>query len=67
MRCLRIYASPDGESHFGEVDIATTKRTIFPDSAPFELSGQYPASASVSRAFPRACARWIGIRYLTVC
>jgi len=44
MKCLRIYASPDGESHFGEVDIATTKRPIFPDAAPFELSGQYPAS-----------------------
>ena len=24
MRCLRIYATPDGESHFGEVDIAMT-------------------------------------------
>jgi hypothetical protein len=29
MRCLRIYASPDGESHFGEVDIP---------AAPFGLS-----------------------------
>jgi hypothetical protein len=24
MKCLRIYASPDGESHFGDVDIAMT-------------------------------------------
>ncbi len=44
MRCLRIYATPDGESHFDEIDIPTTKRSIFPDTAPFELSVHYPAS-----------------------
>ena len=44
MRCLRIYASPDGESHFEEVDIPTAKRLIFPDAAPFELSAHYRAS-----------------------
>jgi hypothetical protein len=44
MRCLRIYASDDGESHFGEVEIATTKRSIHPDVAPFEMSAHYPAS-----------------------
>ena len=44
MRCLRIYASSDGESHFDEVDIPTTKRAIFPDAVPFELSAHYPAS-----------------------
>jgi len=44
MKCLRIYATPDGESHFGEIEIPTTKRAIFPDQAPFELSAYYPAS-----------------------
>jgi len=44
MRCLRIYASPDGESHFDEIDIPTAKRPIFADAAPFELSAHYPAS-----------------------
>ena len=44
MRCLRIYATPDGESHFGDVEIPTAKRWIFPDCAPFELSVHYPAS-----------------------
>ena len=44
MRCLRIYAASDGESHFDEVDIPTTKRAIFPDAVPFELSAHYPAS-----------------------
>ena len=44
MRCLRIYATPDGESHFGEVDIAMTMKPAFPNEAPFELSAYYPAS-----------------------
>jgi hypothetical protein len=44
MRCLRIYATADGESHFGEVDIAMTITPLFPNEAPFELSAYYPAS-----------------------
>ncbi len=44
MRCLRIYATPDGESHFGEVDVPTTETPLFPDVAPLELSAHYPAS-----------------------
>ena len=44
MKCLRIYATPDGESRFGEVDIAMTMTPLFPNEAPFELSANYPAS-----------------------
>ncbi|HTP03117.1 MAG TPA: hypothetical protein VMJ64_17200 [Anaerolineales bacterium] len=44
MRCLRIYATSDGESHFDEVEIPTTATQVFPDVAPFELSARYPAS-----------------------
>jgi hypothetical protein len=44
MRCLRIYATPDGESHFGEVDVAMTETPLFTNEAPFELSTYYPAS-----------------------
>ena len=44
MKCLRIYASSDGESHFGEVDIPATMAPLFPNEAPFELSVHYPAS-----------------------
>ena len=44
MRCLHIFATPDGESHFGEVDIAMTMTPLFPNEAPFELSAYYPAS-----------------------
>ena len=44
MRCLRIYATPDGQSHFGEVDIALTMAPLFPNEEPFGLSAPYPAS-----------------------
>ena len=44
MRCLHIYATEDGESHFGEVEIPTTLTPLFPNEAAFILSAQYPAS-----------------------
>jgi hypothetical protein len=44
MRCLRIYATPDGESHFGEVDVPVSMAPLFPNEAPFGLSSHYPAS-----------------------
>jgi hypothetical protein len=44
MRCLRIYATPDGESHFGDADIPTTTMPLFPNEAPFQLSCHYRAS-----------------------
>jgi hypothetical protein len=44
MKCLRIYATQDGESHFDEIDIPTNKRPVSPEIAPFELSANYPAS-----------------------
>ena len=37
-------STPDGESCFGEVDIAMTMTPLFPNEAPFELSAYYPAS-----------------------
>ena len=44
MKCLRIYATPDGESHFDEVELPTTKRQVHPDAVPFDVTGSYPAS-----------------------
>ena len=44
MRCLRIFATPDGESHFGECELPTISASLFPDEAPFDLSKHYPAS-----------------------
>jgi hypothetical protein len=44
MKCLRIYSTPDGESHFDEVEIPTTKLSVHPDAEPFDVSTSYPAS-----------------------
>jgi hypothetical protein len=44
MKCLRIYATPDGESHFGEAEIPLTMAPLFEKQAPFALSANYPAS-----------------------
>jgi hypothetical protein len=44
MKCLRIYATPDGESHFDEIDLPTTKIAVHPDAMPFDVTASYPAS-----------------------
>ena len=44
MKCLQIFASPDGNSHFGEVEIDMPLSPLFPNEAPFELSAYFPAS-----------------------
>jgi hypothetical protein len=54
MRCIRVYATPDGKSHFDEIDIPTTERPVFPDTAPFELSAHYPASRIRFTCIPAA-------------
>jgi hypothetical protein len=41
---LRIYAGPDGESHFDEIDLPTTKRSVHPNATPFDVTASYPAS-----------------------
>lgn len=44
MKCLRIYATPDGESHFDEIELPTTTIAVHPDAVPFDVSDSYPAS-----------------------
>lgn len=44
MKCLRIYSTADGESHFDEVEIPTTPRQVHPEAATFEVSASYPAT-----------------------
>lgn len=43
MKCLRVYSTSDGESHFDEVEIPTIAVKVHPDAAPFETSRQYAA------------------------
>ena len=44
MKCLRIYATADGESHFDEIEIPTSSRQIHPNVAAFEVSAKYAAT-----------------------
>jgi hypothetical protein len=44
MKCLRVYSTADGESHFDEVEIPTTSRQVHPNAAAFEVSANYAAS-----------------------
>ena len=44
MKCLRIFATPDGESHFDEVDIPTRSLSVHPDATPFDVTHSYAAS-----------------------
>lgn len=44
MKCLRIYATPDGESHFDEVELPSRKVSVHPDATPFDVTASYPAS-----------------------
>lgn len=44
MKCLRIFSTSDGESHFDEVDLPTSPVAVHPDATPFEVTASYPAS-----------------------
>jgi hypothetical protein len=57
MRCLRIYATADSESHFGEVDIAMTTTPLFPNEAPFELSATIQRHGFVLYKSRPGCAK----------
>lgn len=44
MKCLRIHATADGESHVDIVELPMTERSVHPDAMPFEISASYQAS-----------------------
>ena len=44
MRCLRIYADADGESHLAEVDIPLSPKEVFPGAPPFRVSARHRAT-----------------------
>jgi hypothetical protein len=43
MKCLRIYADPDGESHFTDVEIPLNPVELFPGQPSLRISAQYRA------------------------
>ena len=66
MRCRRIYATADGESHFERINFPTTERPAFPDTAPFDgyFTG-LPASSLAQYPAWRALAANCTIAWLT--
>lgn len=56
MKCLRIYATPDGESHFDEIELPTMPVSVHPDAVPFDVTASYPASRVRITHIP-ACMR----------
>jgi hypothetical protein len=44
LRCLRIYADANGETHMQEIDMALLPKTLFKDNPPLCLSDTLPAS-----------------------
>ncbi len=44
VKCLRIFATNDGESHFDEVEIGTNARQVHRDAVAFAMSGKFPAT-----------------------
>lgn len=44
MKCLKIYASADGESHLAEVEISQSLTQVFPHEPPLQVSKLYNAA-----------------------
>ena len=44
MKCLRVFETTDGESHFDEVEIPTAALNVHPNAAVFQSSATYAAS-----------------------
>lgn len=43
MKCLRIYTTDDGESHFDEIEVPTKSIQVHPEAAAFEMSEKFAA------------------------
>jgi hypothetical protein len=52
VRYTRIYAGPDGESHFEDLEIAMTEVAYAPPAPPYLVSGATPATAVVMTTLP---------------
>ncbi len=58
MTYLRIYAGPDGVSHFEDVAVATTPTTVFPALPPLGVSAPLEATSLIFVVYPAGAAGW---------
>jgi quercetin dioxygenase-like cupin family protein len=57
LRYTRIYAGPDGESHFEDMEVELHEAAYAPPAPPYSVSDAAPASAVVMTRLP---AGWFG-------
>lgn len=60
MQYVRMYAGPDGESHFEDLDVALAEATYAPPALPVLVSAATPATQCLFLAVP---AGWDGGRH----
>ena len=60
VKCLRIFADANGETHMEDVDIALQPKKLFEDN-PLQLRG------ATFAMYPRVCAKWTGTIRRGVC
>ncbi len=60
MQYTRIYADPDGESHFDEVAVALVAKDFAPPASPLNVSAPIPAAQLVFIMLPPG---WYGDRH----
>jgi hypothetical protein len=44
VKCLRIFADANGETHMEDVDVALQPRKLFKDNPPLRLSDNFPTT-----------------------
>ena len=52
IKCLRIYSDPQGESHFGETEVAFKTTNYAPPAPPFDVSSPFPATRFLLASTP---------------
>jgi hypothetical protein len=57
MKHARVFAGPDGESHYEDVDVTFTSNDFAPPAPPLGISSSYPAARSL---FVHSPAGWYG-------
>ncbi len=67
MKCLRIYATPDGESHFGDAEIPTTTIPLFPNEPRSNFQDTIPRRVSALCTFQQVFAKRVGISHRDGC
>ena len=67
VKCLRIFADGNGETHMEDMDIMLQPRKLFKDNPPLRLSENLPASWYNICYVPTGMGKWIGTIHRSDC